>query len=161
MATAKWIITIGGLFALSASLFGAMFPLPRIIYAMANDGLIFRFLGIVNARFATPMIGTILAGVLTGIIGGLFDQGQLIDMMSIGTLLAYTIVAACVLILRYSVSVGKVHIHTDYDDDAVGSLGQNGGWFSVLMNSGSVKRPTEKSELMVTIQVGFYCMLIF
>jgi len=102
-AWAQWLVTIGGLFALFASLFGAMFPLPRIIYAMANDGLVFRFLGTVSSRFSTPVVGTLLAGVFTGILSGLFEQGQLVDMMSIGTLLAYTIVAACVLLLRFSV----------------------------------------------------------
>ena len=44
-----------------------MFPLPRIIYAMASDGLVFRFLGTVNSRFHTPVIGTLLAGLLTGL----------------------------------------------------------------------------------------------
>jgi cationic amino acid transporter 1 len=48
------------------SLFGALFPLPRIIYAMSSDGVIFRFLGKVNKRFQTPVVGTIIAGVLTG-----------------------------------------------------------------------------------------------
>lgn len=48
------------------SLFGAMFPLPRIIYAMANDGVIFKFLGKVHPRFQTPVIGTLVAGVFTG-----------------------------------------------------------------------------------------------
>lgn len=67
MSTAKWIVTIGGMFGLSASLYGAMFPLPRIIYAMASDGLIFKFLGVVHSRFSTPVTGTIIAGLLTGI----------------------------------------------------------------------------------------------
>jgi len=48
------------------SLFGALFPLPRIIYAMSSDGVIFRFLGKVNKRFQTPVVGTIIAGLLTG-----------------------------------------------------------------------------------------------
>lgn len=43
-----------------------MFPLPRIIYAMASDGLIFKLLGRVNQRFSTPVIGTFAAGILTG-----------------------------------------------------------------------------------------------
>ncbi|PSN43750.1 hypothetical protein C0J52_06403 [Blattella germanica] len=97
----KWIVTIGGIFGLCASLFGAMFPLPRIIYAMSMDGLMFKFLGQVNQRFKTPLYGTLIAGLLTGLMAAMFNLNQLVDMMSIGTLLAYTIVAACVLLLRY------------------------------------------------------------
>jgi len=44
-----------------------MFPLPRIIYAMAMDGLIFRFLGQVHHYFRTPLYGTLIAGLLTGL----------------------------------------------------------------------------------------------
>lgn len=77
-----------------------MFPLPRVIYAMASDGLIFKWMGTVNPRFHTPLAGTFSAGLLTGILGAIFELGQLVNMMSIGTLLAYSIVAACVLILR-------------------------------------------------------------
>lgn len=50
----------------SCSLFGAMYPLPRVIYAMANDGLIFKFLGEVHPKYKTPLVGTLLAGVITG-----------------------------------------------------------------------------------------------
>jgi len=45
---------------------GAMLPLPRVIYAMASDGIIFRFLGKIHPRFQTPLLGTMLAGLLTG-----------------------------------------------------------------------------------------------
>lgn len=55
------------LFLFIFSLFGAMFPLPRILYAMASDGLIFKCLGEVNQRFRTPVMGTLLAGIFTGI----------------------------------------------------------------------------------------------
>lgn len=63
---AKWVVAIGGIFGLVASLFGAMFPLPRIIYAMAQDGLIFRVLGEVSPKFKTPVFGTLTASLLTG-----------------------------------------------------------------------------------------------
>lgn len=43
-----------------------MFPLPRIIYAMGSDGLIFKFLAKVHPKFQSPVVGTILAGILTG-----------------------------------------------------------------------------------------------
>lgn len=56
------------MFGLVASLFGAMFPLPRIIYAMAEDSLIFKFLGKVNKRFKTPVVGTLIAAFFTGTV---------------------------------------------------------------------------------------------
>nr|CAD7199989.1 unnamed protein product [Timema douglasi] len=88
-------------------LFGAMFPLPRIIYAMATDGLLFKFLGLVHPTFQTPLVGTLIAGTFTGLMSALFELEQLVNMMSIGTLIAYTIVAACVLLLRYKAELDE------------------------------------------------------
>ncbi|KAL6436222.1 hypothetical protein ACFW04_004657 [Cataglyphis niger] len=100
----KWIVNIGAVFALCTSLLGAMFPLPRVLYAMANDGIIFKTLSKVNSKTMTPVHGTILSGLLSGLMTLVFNLQQLIDMMSIGTLLAYTIVAICVLILSLIVT---------------------------------------------------------
>ncbi|CAL1685019.1 unnamed protein product [Lasius platythorax] len=101
---AKWLVSIGAICGLCSSLLGAMFPLPRVIYAMASDGLIFKWMGKVSSRFQTPFMGTLSAGLLTGILAAIFELTQLVNMMSIGTLLAYSIVASCVLILRYEES---------------------------------------------------------
>lgn len=97
----KWIVTVGAIFALCTSMLGAMFPLPRVIYAMANDGVIYKSLSKVNSRSQTPIFATVLSGLFSGAMAVLFDLDQLIDMMSIGTLMAYTIVAVSVLLLRY------------------------------------------------------------
>lgn len=97
----KWVVTIGAVFALCTSLLGAMFPLPRVLYAMANDGILFRYLKGVHSWTKTPLRATIISGFFAAVMSLIFNLNQLIDMMSIGTLLAYTIVAVCVLVLRY------------------------------------------------------------
>ncbi|KAL1138051.1 hypothetical protein AAG570_009746 [Ranatra chinensis] len=153
---AQWIVVVGGVFGLLASMIGGMFPLPRIIYAMANDGLLFKCLGIVNVKFQTPLIGTVISGIITGIMAGALKLKQLVDLMSIGTLLAYTIVSACVLLLRDSEPyeyIEQTNLVTSKIKVTFRSiLGQ-------LFNYKVLKTPSEITSTVVTINTFLFSKL--
>ncbi|XP_072751695.1 cationic amino acid transporter 3 isoform X2 [Anoplolepis gracilipes] len=153
----KWIVNIGAVFALCTSLLGAMFPLPRVLYAMANDGIIFKILSKVHSKTMTPIHGTLLSGLLSGLMTLAFNLQQLIDMMSIGTLLAYTIVAICVLILRYQ---------KDTNSDSAPAIPlmssdyQSVNIFKELFNLHNQKEPTELSNRIANIGIALLCIVI-
>ncbi|KAL1491879.1 hypothetical protein ABEB36_012408 [Hypothenemus hampei] len=152
----KWIVTSGAVFALCTSMLGAMFPLPRVIYAMANDGIVFKPLGKVHRWTHTPVIATILSGVLSGIMALIFDLDQLIDMMSIGTLLAYTIVAICVLVLRYQDDESKAIKSFEKDFDANNNRPLMYKKFLTLFNMQNNKEPNAE-----TSRICNYSIVIF
>lgn len=99
-----WVTTfinVGAVAGLSTSLMAAIFPLPRVVYAISSDGLLWPWLGKVSPRFGTPVNATAVAGLLAGGLALVFSISQLAEMMSIGTLMSYTLVSACVVVLRY------------------------------------------------------------
>uniref|UniRef100_A0A8C6DZJ3 Cationic amino acid transporter 3-like n=1 Tax=Moschus moschiferus TaxID=68415 RepID=A0A8C6DZJ3_MOSMO len=61
---ARYVVAVGTLCALTSSLLGAMFPMPRVIYSMAADGLLFRGLAHIHARTRTPVVATLASGIL-------------------------------------------------------------------------------------------------
>lgn len=50
----------------STSLLGSMFPMPRVIWAMAEDGLLFKFLANISEKSKTPIMATVTSGIVAG-----------------------------------------------------------------------------------------------
>ncbi|XP_037032662.1 high affinity cationic amino acid transporter 1-like [Bradysia coprophila] len=144
----KWIVSIGAIFALCTSLLGAMFPLPRVLYAMAQDGILYKILKRIHPKTQTPVVASMLSGLLAAFMALIFDLHQLIDMMSIGTLLAYTIVSVCVLVLRYN------------DDAMVDEVSVTLPQFlRQLANINFIKRPNSLSSYITKIGVVVFSAL--
>ncbi|KAJ4721316.1 Vacuolar cationic amino acid transporter [Melia azedarach] len=101
MQWASYVITIGAVTALCSTLMGSILPQPRILMAMARDGLLPPFFSDVNKRTQVPVKGTIVTGVIAATLAFFMDVSELAGMVSVGTLLAFTMVAISVLILRY------------------------------------------------------------
>ncbi|KAL3344272.1 hypothetical protein AABB24_023618 [Solanum stoloniferum] len=101
MAWAVYIITAGAVTALCASLIGAIIPQPRILMAMARDGLLPSFFSDISRHTQVPVKGTIATGIFIAILAFFMDVSQLAGMVSVGTLLSFTVVALSILILRY------------------------------------------------------------
>ncbi|MGW1209850.1 amino acid permease [Streptomyces sp. NPDC002499] len=72
----------------------------RVFFAMSRDGLLPRFFSHTHPRFRTPYRPTILLGVVIAIVAGFTSLSELAELVNIGTLFAFIIVAVSVIILR-------------------------------------------------------------
>jgi APA family basic amino acid/polyamine antiporter len=98
---AKWIIAAAGVAGITSVLLVMMLSAPRVFLAMARDGLVSkRFFGNVHPKFQTPWLSTILIG--SGVIfgAGFLPIDFLLRLTNIGTLFAFVVVCAAVLVMR-------------------------------------------------------------
>jgi APA family basic amino acid/polyamine antiporter len=74
----------------------------RISYSMSRDGLFPKFFGQVDEKHQTPFKGTWFFGIITSLGAGLINLNILSELVNIGTLTAFILVSAGILIMRYT-----------------------------------------------------------
>ena len=109
MAKRNWGATAGGLISgtvkfgalagLTSVILVMMLAQTRIFYAMSKDGLLPWFSKL-HPKFGTPGIATVVTGVFVALCGGAMPMSLVGELVSIGTLLAFVLVCAGVLLLR-------------------------------------------------------------
>lgn len=99
----RWLgplVQLGAIAGLSSVILVMMMGQPRIFFSMAKDGLLPQGFAKLHPKFGTPHITTVITGVMAASMAGVLPIGVLGELVSIGTLLAFTIVCLSILVLR-------------------------------------------------------------
>ncbi len=94
------VVKVSAIFGLFSTMLVQLLGQSRIFYSMSRDGLLPEFFGRVHPRFRTPHLSTMITGVVVAVAAGLLPLGTLSQLVSIGSLLAFTLVCVGVIILR-------------------------------------------------------------
>ncbi|GAA4514570.1 amino acid permease [Actinoallomurus oryzae] len=94
------VVSVGALAGLTTVVLILMLGQSRVFFAMSRDGLLPPWLGKVHPRYGTPYRITIVIGVVVALIAGLVPLSALAELVNIGTLFAFVVVAIGVVILR-------------------------------------------------------------
>jgi APA family basic amino acid/polyamine antiporter len=94
------IISLGAIFATTSVLLVFQLGQPRIFFSMARDGLLPAWAARVHPIYRTPHVTTILTGVGVGVVAGMTNIDEMVELCNIGTLFAFVIVAVGVMVIR-------------------------------------------------------------
>ncbi len=101
MSWMPFLVKLGAIAGLSSTMVVMMLGQPRIFFSMAKDGLLPGWASKIHPKFRTPYITTILTGVVVALAAGFTRISVLGELVSIGTLFAFVIVAIGVIFLHY------------------------------------------------------------
>jgi len=97
---AGWIVALGAAVSMTAVLLVFQYGQPRIFYAMARDGLLPAWAAKIDPKTRIPWMTTLLTGVVVAVGSLVGDAAETYDLTNIGTLFAFALVCAGVLVLR-------------------------------------------------------------
>src|SRR5690348_322199 len=96
----RLIIALGAVLAMGSVLLVFQLGQPRIFFSMSRDGLLPPFLAKVHPKYQTPWVGTILTGIFVAFFAAFANIAEVVDLTNIGTLFAFVLVSAGVIVLR-------------------------------------------------------------
>jgi APA family basic amino acid/polyamine antiporter len=99
---ASALVATGVIFGLTTVMLVLYYGLTRIIVAISRDGLLPPFLASVNQTTHTPITTTVICGIVMALAAGFVPLGALAELVNIGTLAAFVMVCAGVVVLRYT-----------------------------------------------------------
>lgn len=104
---AQLLIAVGATAGITSVLLIILLTYPRILVAICNDGLISRkFFAAIHPRYQTPWKSAVVVGIVTALLGALVPLRVLADLVILGTLFGFVLIALCVLRLRQT-EIGK------------------------------------------------------
>ena len=94
------VLAAGAVISIFSVTLVVLYGQTRILFAMSRDGLVPALFSRVDRRTLTPVRGTIVTAVFVGVLAGLVPLDFLVDLTSMGTLVAFTVVSIGVIVLR-------------------------------------------------------------
>lgn len=143
---AEVIISVGAFAGLTTTILTLLAAIPRVLMSMGADGLLPMWFGKINERSQTPVNATVVSGFLAAGFALIVNLDILAEIVSLGTLMAFTIACACVLILRQD---PKLNI----SDNRVESTSENE--MDVLLFTRNVSALKTTKYLLIIYSAGF------
>jgi len=150
-----WIsgfIKLGAIAGLTSVILVQLYGQSRVFFSMSNDGLLPPVVNKIHPRFRTPYITQILVGIGVAIPAALLNVREAASLVSIGTLLAFAIVAAGVMVLR----VRDPNLHRPFRTPWVWFVGPMGVVSSVYLMTGLPLRTWMRLIIWLVIGMVIY-----